>query len=77
MLKNAGVTALMVEQLEAGEVILSEIADAIVSGQVSKELNDRITGHAMPDVAGKYGVGHALIPRAAAIEKLSLSFLPQ
>jgi integrase len=41
MLKNAGVTALMVEQLEAGEVILSEIADAIISGQVSKELNDR------------------------------------
>lgn len=76
MLKNAGVTALMVEQLEAGEVVLSEIADAIISGQVSKELNDRITGHAMPDVAGKYGIGHALIPRAAAIEKLALTFLP-
>lgn len=65
----------MVEQLEAGEVILSEIADAIISGQVSKERNDKVTGHALPDVAGKYGIGHALIPRAAAVEKLALTFL--
>jgi len=76
MLKNAGVTDAMVEQLESGDVVLSDIADAINTGQVSKELNDRITGHVQKDVAGQYGLGHALIPRAAAIEKLSLSFLP-
>ena len=76
MLKNAGVTPEMVEQLEAGEVDLAEIADKINSSQVSKELNDRITGHAQPDTAGRYGVGHALIPRAAAVEKLALEFLP-
>lgn len=76
MLKNAGVTPDMVTKLEAGEIQLQAFADAINQGQVSKELNDRITGHAMPDVAGKYGLGHALIPRAAAIEKLRLEFLP-
>ena len=76
MLKDSGVTPSMVEQLENGEVILSEIADSINSGQVSTELNDRLTGHAMKDVAGKYGLGHALITRAAAIEKMALSFLP-
>lgn len=75
MLKDAGVTAEMADKLESGEVQLSELADAINARQVSKELNDRITGHAMKDVAGRYGLGHALIPRAAAIEKLSLSFL--
>lgn len=76
LLKNAGVTPDMVTKLEAGEIQLEAFADAINQGQVSKELNDRITGHAMPDVAGKYGLGHALIPRAAAIEKLRLDFLP-
>lgn len=76
MLKNAGVTPDMVTKLEAGEIQLEAFADAINQGQVSKELNDRITGHAMPDVAGRYGLGHALIPRAAAIEKLRLEFLP-
>lgn len=77
MLKNAGVTTEMVKQLESGEVGLSDIADTINANQVSKELNDRITGHAQPDTAGRYGVGHALIPRAAAIEKLALEFLPE
>jgi integrase len=77
MLRDAGLTLEMVKQLEGGEVALSEFADVINSNQVSKELNDRITGHAQKDVAGKYGLGPALIPRAAAIEKLSLSFLPE
>lgn len=76
MLKNAGVTAQMVEQLESGEIGLSDIADTINANQVSKELNDRITGHVQADTAGQYGVGHALIPRAAAVEKLALEFLP-
>jgi Trp operon repressor len=76
MLRDAGVTAEMVKLLESGEVTLSEFADAINSGRVSKDLNDRITGHSQKDVAGKYGLGEALITRAAAIEKLDLAFLP-
>lgn len=76
MLKNAGVTPEMVERLESGEITLSEIATTINSTQISKELNDRITGHVQRDVAGGYGVGHALIPRAAAIEQMALEFLP-
>lgn len=76
MLKDAGVTDAMVEKLELGEVVLSDIANDINTGQVSKELNDRITGHVQKDVAGKYGLGQALISRAAAVEALSLSFLP-
>jgi integrase len=76
MLKNAGVTAEMTDQLESGDLGLSDIADQINGNQVSKELNDRITGHAQPDTAGRYGVGHALIPRAAAVEKLAVEFLP-
>lgn len=76
MLRDAGVTAEMVKLLESGEVALSEFADAINSGRVSKDLNDRITGHSQKDVAGKYGLGEALITRAAAIEKLELAFLP-
>lgn len=76
MLRDAGVTAEMAKQLESGEVALSEFADAINSKRVSKDLNDRITGHSQKDVAGKYGLGEALITRAAAIEKLDLSFLP-
>ncbi len=77
MLRDAGVTTEMARQLESGEVALSEFADTINSNQVTKELNDHITGHAQKDVAGKYGLGPALIPRAAAIEKLALSFLPE
>lgn len=76
MLKDAGVTATMVEKLQSGEVTLAEIADAINNGQVSKELNDHITGHVQKDVAGKYGLGPALLTRAAAVERLALAFLP-
>lgn len=52
------------------------LKDMLRDAGVSTELNNRITGHAMPDVAGKYGLGHALIPRSEAIEKLPLEFLP-
>ncbi len=75
MLRDSGVTPGMVEQLEEGEVSLADIAHEINSGGVSKELNDRLTGHAQQDVAGGYGLGHALIPRAAAVERLALEFL--
>lgn len=76
MLKDSGVTSTMVAQLEDGEVTLPDIATEINSGQISKELNDRLTGHVQKDVAGNYGLGHALIPRAAAVETLALDFLP-
>lgn len=77
MLRDSGVTPEMVKQLEEGEVQLADIAQEINSGQISKELNDRFTGHAQKDVAGGYGLGHALIPRAAAVERLALEFLPE
>lgn len=76
MLNDAGVLPTMVEQLEAGEVALQDIAATINAGRVSKDLNDRLTGHVQPDVAGRYGLGPALIPRAAAVELLALEFLP-
>ncbi|MCF2870775.1 phage integrase SAM-like domain-containing protein [Octadecabacter sp. G9-8] len=77
MLRDSGVTPEMAKQLEEGEVKLADIAQEINSGQISKELNDRFTGHAQQDVAGGYGLGQALIPRAAAVERLALEFLPR
>jgi site-specific recombinase XerD len=75
MLENAGVTPEMVERLEAGEISLVEIDQALSDNRVEKRVNDKITGHSAKDVAGKYGFGPLLIPRAVAIEKLDVSFL--
>lgn len=75
LLRNAGMTQDMMSQLESGELTLDEVSQTLDEKSVSKELNDRITGHAQTDIAGKYGVGHHLIPRAAAIEKIDVSFI--
>lgn len=42
---------------------------------ISKELNDYITGHSSGDVAGKYGVGPSLRKRAEAIHQIDSGFL--
>lgn len=76
LLRNAGLTNDMMDKLESGEISLGEVSDQLDERRVSKELNDRITGHVQPDVAGKYGIGHHIIPRAAAVEKIDISFLP-
>ncbi|MEP3198798.1 MAG: phage integrase SAM-like domain-containing protein [Lentilitoribacter sp.] len=76
LLRNAGLTKTMMDKLESGEVTLGEVSVRLDEQSVSKELNDRITGHAQSDVAGKYGIGHHLVRRAAAIEKIDVSFLP-
>lgn len=39
-------------------------------GEVGKEVNDFVTGHASGDVAGKYGSGPSLKVRKEAIERL-------
>jgi integrase len=75
LVRNAGLTKAMMDKLESGEVTLEQVSTVLDEKNVSKELNDRITGHAQSDVAGRYGYGHHVIPRAAAIEKIDVSFL--
>ena len=47
--------------------------DMLRDAEVSKEVNDFITGHASGDVAGKYGSGPSLKLRKEAIDRLSLN----
>lgn len=75
MLENAGVTGEMVDQLETGEITLSDIERSMKDNLVEKRVNDKITGHSARDVSGKYGFGPLLIPRAIAVERLDLGFL--
>ncbi len=76
LVRDAGLTKKMIEQLESGEVTLEEVSDVLDEQSVSKELNDRITGHAQQDTGGRYGYGHHVIKRAAAVKKIDVSFLP-
>ena len=75
MLENAGVTGEMVDQLETGEITLSDIERSMKDNLVEKRVNDKITGHSARDVSGKYGFGPLLIPRAIAVERIDLGFL--
>lgn len=76
LVRNAGLTKAMMDKLESGEVTLEEVSNVLDEKSVSKELNDRLTGHAQQDTGGRYGFGHHVIPRAAAVEKIDISFLP-
>lgn len=76
LLRNAGLTEGLADKLENGELSLDDISKILDEKRVPKELNDRITGHAQIDIAGKYGLGHTLIPRAAVVERLDLRFIP-
>jgi len=49
--------------------------DALRELEVSKELNDFITGHAQGDVGGKYGEGPSLKKRAEVIDRIQHSWL--
>jgi hypothetical protein len=44
---------------------------------ISKELNDFITGHSSGDSAGEYGKGPSLATRSAAIDQIDIRFLNQ
>lgn len=44
---------------------------------ISKELNDFITGHSFGDSAGDYGKGPSLATRSAAIDQIEIGFLNQ
>jgi integrase len=46
------------------------LKDALRELEVSKELNDFITGHAQGDVGGKYGEGPSLKKRAEVIDRI-------
>lgn len=76
LVRNSGLTKAMMDKLESGEVTLEEVSNVLDEKSVSKELNDRLTGHAQQDVGGRYGYGHHVIPRAAAVEKIDISFFP-
>ena len=49
--------------------------DALRELEVSKELNDFITGHAQGDVGGKYGEGPSLKKRVEVINRIQHSYL--
>jgi hypothetical protein len=49
--------------------------DALRELEVSKELNDFITGHAQGDVGGKYGEGPSLKKRAEVIDRIQPPWL--
>ena len=49
--------------------------DALRELEVSKELNDFITGHAQGDVGGKYGEGPSLKKRAEVIDRIQHPWL--
>jgi len=49
--------------------------DALRELEVSKELNDFITGHAQGDVGGKYGEGPSLKKRVEVINRIQLPYL--
>ena len=49
--------------------------DALRELEVSKELNDFITGHAQGDVGGKYGEGPSLKKRAEVIDRIQYPWL--
>lgn len=49
--------------------------DALRELEVSKELNDFITGHAQGDVGGKYGEGPSLKKRAEVINRIQHQYL--
>lgn len=50
--------------------------DMLREANVTKEINDFITGHGHGDVAGNYGKGPSIRARFDAIKKLKLDFLP-
>ena len=49
--------------------------DLVRDLEVSKEINDFITGHAQGDVAGKYGAGPSLNKRLEVINKIKHPWL--
>lgn len=49
--------------------------DMLRDAEVSKEVNDFITGHASGDVAGNYGAGPSLVVRKEAVERLTFDIL--
>jgi len=53
----------------------AELKDLLRDADVSKELNDFITGHSSGDVAGKYGSGFSLQKRYVAINSVKHPWL--
>jgi hypothetical protein len=51
------------------------LKDLLRDADVSKELNDFITGHSSGDVAGKYGSGFSLQKRYVAINSVKHPWL--
>ena len=49
--------------------------DALRELEVSKELNDFITGHAQGDVGGKYGEGPSMNKRLEAVNRIKHPWL--
>lgn len=55
----------------------SNFKDALRELEVSKELNDFITGHAQGDVGGRYGEGPSIAKRAEIMNRIQHPYLEQ
>ena len=55
----------------------SNFKDALRELEVSKELNDFITGHAQGDVGGRYGEGPSIAKRAEVMNRIQHPYLEQ
>lgn len=55
----------------------SNFKDALRELEVSKELNDFITGHAQGDVGGRYGEGPSIAKRAEIMNRIKHPYLEQ
>jgi hypothetical protein len=55
----------------------SNFKDELRELEVSKELNDFITGHAQGDVGGKYGEGPSMAKRLEVLNKISHPWLEE
>ena len=60
---------------KVAHILRSNFKDALRELEVSKELNDFITGHAQGDVGGRYGEGPSIAKRAELMNRIQHPYL--
>ena len=66
-----------IDDRKVAHSLRSNFKDALRELEVSKELNDFITGHAQGDVGGRYGEGPSIVKRAEVMNRIQHPYLDQ
>ena len=66
-----------IDDRKVAHSLRSNFKDALRELEVSKELNDFITGHAQGDVGGRYGEGPSIAKRAEVMNRIQHPYLDQ